>query len=473
MTGWSKADSATAPFGPIGVCVYIAGFALPFPWDIPLLLLALFSLAAVACTPSLTRGAGSSLLVVAVGVFVAMRVLSIVLSPAPRRSLILSTPFVPAALLFVTMAAYCRTVRHTQALCVTLSALTLALASMVLWAAFRIGPTLHTRVAQVGSPILIEANDVTLLATTAPLSLALLQQNRRSGIAMLAGASLLASVGAISVLQSRTALVTIIASLLCAVTFGRSRHRVAFGFACALTVGVVSLMIDALVGFPLLQKFSRSWTAGERMSLWLSAWAMFREAPLFGQGAHTFVLFYQSYLTDLGLALPPRLIPWAHNLYLEVLAEQGMIGLTALGFLLFSGISTAYATQRTASRDIRPFAAGALSALTGFCMAAAIESSFLRQWVVIMLFVLLGLIVHLRNVSRFSEKEDSHGSQDLFSVDLPLGSARARECLHRLFRNADIAHESRSCPFVEPRRHAARTELQLHGRDLRSQQGLC
>lgn len=407
MTRWTKPDSRpwnfrrlnvspkTMSFGPMGVCAYIAGFALPFPWDIPLLVLTLCSLAAVVYSSS-TRGARSALLVFAVTVFLVARISSIVISPDPRRSVMLSTPLVPAALLFVVIAEYFRTVRHTQALYLTFSAVTLTLASMVLWAAFRIGSaTAHTRVAEVGSPILVEANDVTLFAMTAPVSLALLQQNPRSGIAFLAGASILASVCAISILQSRTAIATMIASLLCATTLMRIRYRFAFGLACALTVLVVSLLTDALVGFPLLQKFSGDWTASGRVSLWRAAWAMFADAPLFGRGAHTFVLFYQSYLTDLGVSIPPRLIPWAHNLYLEVLAEQGIVGLTALSLLLFSGLSAAYTTQRATSREIRLFGAGALGALMGFCLAAAVELSFLRHWVVVMLFVLLGLIAHL------------------------------------------------------------------------------
>jgi O-antigen ligase len=88
-------------------------------------------------------------------------------------------------------------------------------------------------------------------------------------------------------------------------------------------------------------------------------------------------------------------VPWAHNLYLEVLAEQGIVGLAALGFLLARGWSQARRIQRTADNEARIFATAALGGLLGLCFAGMIELSLLRHWVVITLFVILGVIAKL------------------------------------------------------------------------------
>jgi O-antigen ligase len=169
------------------------------------------------------------------------------------------------------------------------------------------------------------------------------------------------------------------------------------GATCGLVILVLAMVVDGFLGFPLLGKFGRIWDG--RVSLWFAAWFMFLQAPLCGHGPHTFVLFYRPYIDHLGLPswLPvdPPTTRWPHNLYLEVLAEQGIVGLTALGFLLVSGIFLAWNSQRAASSDARIFGAAALAGLIGFCLAAVFELTFLRLWVVIVLFALLGVIAQM------------------------------------------------------------------------------
>ena len=154
-----------------------------------------------------------------------------------------------------------------------------------------------------------------------------------------------------------------------------------------------------LWGPHLLNDSFNKWDGTGRIPLWLSAWKMFLGAPLFGQGPHTFVLFYNSYLQNISLPswlfVDHRIVPWAHNLYLEVLAEQGLIGLSALVLLLARGLFIAWNLRQAKSDEIRILGYGAFAALVGFCFAAAIELTFLRQWVLIMMFTLLGLITHL------------------------------------------------------------------------------
>ena len=114
---------------------------------------------------------------------------------------------------------------------------------------------------------------------------------------------------------------------------------------------------------------------------WTTAWTMFFYAPLVGQGPHTYGLFHTP--------------PWPHNLYLEVLAELGLLGLIGLGGMLVCGIVGGWKLRHAPTEDTRFLGVGALASLIGLCSAGAVELTLLREWVVTTLFTLLGVIGHL------------------------------------------------------------------------------
>ena len=384
-------------FALIGVCSYIGNFALPlaYQWDLPLIALAVISV--LAALFSFPKGSTfSTPLVLPVMLFLIATALSILTSADLGRSLRLSLPLLPAVLLFLLIASYFDGIRDTRLLYFAFSVVGLGLAIMLLrvaWTNGRAEP--ESWVAAVGSPILVVKNDVTFLAVLAPLSLALVLRKFRSVIGVTAALSILLSTLVVGFYQSRVAMLTMVASIACTAGFLRPR----LGWVLGLTSLTVVLLVDALLGFPLVTKFVLRWDGSGRIPLWLAAAAMFVDAPLLGHGPHTFVLFYMSYLQNLNLPTwlftESRLVPWAHNLYLEVLAEQGIVGLAALGYLLARGLSQAWRIQRTANSEARIFAAAALGGLLGICLAGMIELSLLRHWVVVTIFVFLGVIAKL------------------------------------------------------------------------------
>jgi O-antigen ligase len=159
----------------------------------------------------------------------------------------------------------------------------------------------------------------------------------------------------IVLLQSRTALLTMLISLMCVAALLRPHRRLAFALGCGLTLVALALLIDGCLGFPLLAKVVREWQGSGRGDLWRAAWAMF----------------------------------------LEVLAERGLVGFLALGGLLACGLAAAWRIQRAAAGEARRLGAGALAGLIGLSSAAGVELTFLRQWVLVVLFLLLGVIAHL------------------------------------------------------------------------------
>jgi len=360
-----------------GACCYIALFATPVWWGIPLIILSLSATITLFCATG-NRTAALSPLTRAAFLFLFAVAASVLLSADPPRSLMLSAPLVPAFLIYFLVAENFQDPEQTRLLCLTLSLISLVLAGSVLWTAWR-APWMSTYgwAANMGSPIVIVPNDATLMSLVCPLSLALVLGNPRAPGRVLALLSLLLSVWAMCVLRSRVAVLTVTFSIAVAALLMRPR----LALACALAILIVGLGADATMGFPLLAKFGQLQSSDEgvsgRLLLWSAAWSSFLGRPILGHGPGTFT--YEG-------------VNWTHNLYLQTLAEMGVVGLLALLLLLCVGLSAGWAARRSG------YGAAAFAALLGFCFAAFFELTLSREWVAVFLFTCLGIVsqLHLR-----------------------------------------------------------------------------
>jgi O-antigen ligase len=406
--------SSTSPsLALIGISAYVGTFILQLhlPWDVPLLILAV---AGIFSWLSESKGVVDVPLLFPLSFFLFSFALSIVLSVNVDRSIRLSAPFLPGLLLFFLIASYFNTAMETLRLYFIFSVLVLLLAVMLLWNACKnleISPFEWLRpfewVSLVGSSILVVKNDVTFLSVAAPLSLSLLFQRRFDFVVLIAGLSLLLTVAVVGMYQSRVAFLTLIVSIIS--FFGLLRPRLAL--TCGILTVCAALLVDGLVGFPLLQRFIDHWDGSGRIPLWLSAGNMFLNAPFFGTGPHTFALFYQPFLHNLSLpswlSVDPRYIPWPHNLYIEILGESGIIGLSSFGFLIVYAMTRIVNFRQSSSKQIQVVAYGAFAGLLGFCFAACFELTFEREWVVAMMFTLLGVIAQLSSLEGIKRRENN------------------------------------------------------------------
>ncbi len=107
-----------------------------------------------------------------------------------------------------------------------------------------------------------------------------------------------------------------------------------------------------------------------RLASWEVALQLFRDHPLLGVGAGNFNVYYQDTALNLGLIFRGEGRS-AHSLYLEALAEQGLVG---LGLLLLVVVGAVFALFRLAARlaalgastqamDLRGFAVGLVAML--------------------------------------------------------------------------------------------------------------
>jgi O-antigen ligase len=374
-------------FAAAGVCAYVGACGLPGFANAAIVLLSGAAVLAASFDPP-TRRPGWTPIDVGVLLFVASMLLSTMTSVEPARSLRLSVPLLAGMVLFVLISGYLD-VERIRSLYATLALVSLGLAARLLWVAWhdpQAGPVQWT--ARVETPLIVVRNDVAFFAIVLPLSLALVRDAVRSPLALLGGASALASVVTMVVYQSRGAVLT---TLLAVGVWAASLRRRSSWALVGLSALLV-LAIDGACGFPLLLRFRETWAT--RVAIWVAALRMFEDAPLLGNGPRSFGVLFEDYFTSPSfpkwIPADPRLTAWAHNLYLETLAEQGLVGLAALVVLLVVTL----AAVRRVRRAPRPsaLAAGAWAALLALCAEGAFEASFVRLWVVVLFFVVIGSI---------------------------------------------------------------------------------
>ena len=111
----------------------------------------------------------------------------------------------------------------------------------------------------------------------------------------------------------------------------------------------------------------------DRATMWKTAWAMIQANPLWGHGINTFMANYTKYVGD-----SSRWPAYAHNCYLQIVAETGVVGLVPfVAFLLFLG-SCIYETLKI-RKD--PLLAGLAAGLLAFLVQSTFDTNFyaLRQ----------------------------------------------------------------------------------------------
>ena len=167
------------------------------------------------------------------------------------------------------------------------------------------------------------------------------------------------------------------------------------------------VVIDAISGFSMLHRLLSSW-GSSRIPLWFAAWILFMKCPFVGHGPGIFLLKYKEILEEYHLSellLDPRLMPWAHNLYLESLAETGIISFIFLISLILLSYNFLISVLKGAARQFKMQACPLMFMLVAFNFAAFFELSFWRQWVPVMFFLIIGLI---SNFTSHYHREKDH-----------------------------------------------------------------
>jgi O-antigen ligase len=330
--------------------------------------------------------------------FLLVAAIATVFSLDRRQSISTQLPLLVGLLLYVFIVDVVNTVRKMRTALVMVSMVTVL---MVLLSMHNLLLVVAEKpleaVRALDSLLLVVPNDVLVLSVVMPVLLGAAWCGM-GWLRVLALCGFVISLVLSESLQSRQA----VALLLCGQMLVVAMMRPRWAVPAALVLLGLGLLTDALTGWRLLQKI----LLFPRTYVWHTAWVMFLDRPWSGQGPGLFGDIYFSFLSKAGYVLSEvsdrRPMLWAHNLYLEQLAERGIGGLLALLSVL--GASAGYAWQawrRMQHEDTaRALAAGVFSAIVMLIMAGIAEASLSRIWVSVLLMLLAAFAVSMDNISQ-------------------------------------------------------------------------
>lgn len=127
-----------------------------------------------------------------------------------------------------------------------------------------------------------------------------------------------------------------------------------------------------------------------RVSIWTGAVKMLGDCWLSGVGPGAFTLIYPQYSLNAAIATH------AHNLYLQLMCDSGVLGiLTFLGLVGSTVRLASGAMSRGAERERRIYLIAILAGLAGFLLQSVAEYSFYNYRVMLTFFTVLGLAASL------------------------------------------------------------------------------
>jgi putative inorganic carbon (hco3(-)) transporter len=191
-----------------------------------------------------------------------------------------------------------------------------------------------------------------------PLFLVLALRARREGVRRVARISVLLSGLALVLTQSRGALIALGAMLLFAAWTLPETGRARLRWTGALVLGASAAA--AVLG-TIFQRLSGidDYTEITRLAVWAGTAAVFTGSPVIGIGFGNLRTVLAGFID-----LPDDFIIDAHNLYLELLAETGIVGLLAFMVLIFIALRVAWRLLRDRHE--------AMTNIVGFAGIAAI-----------------------------------------------------------------------------------------------------
>lgn len=158
------------------------------------------------------------------------------------------------------------------------------------------------------------------------------------------------------------------------------------GFIIDMGLLAAAIAVVAVWVLLLMQPAMPAIAMGGRVALWRAGLALIGDAPFTGAGLRSTMMALSSYVYVLHVGY----ISHVHNLYLEVAAEQGLIGLVAWGFLVISAWAALLQARR---RQAPPLAmqAAAVAALTALLVHGLVDAGLYASQLAPVLFLPIGV----------------------------------------------------------------------------------
>jgi O-antigen ligase len=165
---------------------------------------------------------------------------------------------------------------------------------------------------------------------------------------------------------------------------------------------VLCSVAGALVAGSIFERLSGvdSFTEITRLAIWAGAWLIFAGHPVVGIGYGNFKMALAAAIT-----VPDGFMLDAHNLYLELLAETGILGLAAFVLLIFLCLRYARRMQRQSASTMEcVLGVGVFAAISGVLVHGCVEYVFHNSpQCAALFFLLIGLV----GAHQFRSSKDS------------------------------------------------------------------
>lgn len=143
----------------------------------------------------------------------------------------------------------------------------------------------------------------------------------------------------------------------------------------------------------------------------LAAWEMIKSNPLFGVGLGNYATAYAEYSRELGVAVIGIDGIAAHNLYLEVLAETGIIGLTIFLSLIYFALNSIYQAYKSFNnkkfKDLSRLISGFGLGIIGYLTAASFIHGAYPRYFYLLLGIGISLEIIVLKIRGLSIKEQN------------------------------------------------------------------
>ncbi len=179
------------------------------------------------------------------------------------------------------------------------------------------------------------------------------------------------------------------------------------GLLLAATIVVILYAVGWFGWTPVFERFRSIRTVqGEiselRLDLWKDSLNMVRDFPLTGTGAGSFMHTYPAYRTIRGQGIADH----AHNDYLELLTDGGIIGIALFAWFIAAVLARSYqAFLKRKDPFARHLFAGAFAGIAAFLLHGLTDFNFFIGANGLYLFLLLGLLVNAARLHAAGEEQ--------------------------------------------------------------------
>jgi O-antigen ligase len=159
------------------------------------------------------------------------------------------------------------------------------------------------------------------------------------------------------------------------------------------TMGIAAPVVDAQEA----QEELRTNIGSGRIQMWQEAIAIIRTAPALGTGLNTYTR-----------VAPQHKIHWggyAHNCYLQMTAEIGLIGLFSFLWIIYTLFSHALkSVSRICDPFDRSFLIGLLAGLVGFLIHSFFDTNFYSVKLANLMWIAIGAVVVVQRIAFDAKK---------------------------------------------------------------------